>query len=228
MVISEDVIQRKKSLSSFIKKKKKRANYSSFSAIHKFLDLTEASAKSLLPTAHKTRVLSMRELRGESTDEPTGVRLAAASAPSRHCRFSAHDGAALRRAASKSINAVEEAIGRGNRELSSRRKKKRRRMTPVPRTSIRSAPWGQIMQHIKRPDGTVKVLVEGRSAYSHRSLSSQWSPSSSWKWKTLWSTWSPRREQEALQRTVQESVRHYARFVQASLQPDVLTSVQKH
>src|SRR6188472_1170485 len=61
----------------------------------------------------------------------------------------------------KSINAVEEAM-RGSRELLLAAQKKAKTNDPTPEDIYAVGTVGQIMQHIKRPDGTVKVLVEGR------------------------------------------------------------------
>ncbi|MEO0812404.1 MAG: LON peptidase substrate-binding domain-containing protein, partial [Myxococcota bacterium] len=61
----------------------------------------------------------------------------------------------------KSINAVEEAM-RGNRELLLAAQRKAKTNDPTPEDIYTVGTVGQLMQHIKRPDGTVKVLVEGR------------------------------------------------------------------
>src|SRR5262245_25810120 len=61
----------------------------------------------------------------------------------------------------KSINAVEEAM-RGGRELLLAAQKKAKTHDPTPEDIYTVGTVGQIMQHIKRTDGTVKVLVEGR------------------------------------------------------------------
>ncbi len=61
----------------------------------------------------------------------------------------------------KSIAAVEEAM-RGNRELLLSAQKRAKTNDPESGDIYPVGTVGQIMQHIKRPDGTVKVLVEGR------------------------------------------------------------------
>ena len=60
-----------------------------------------------------------------------------------------------------SIAAVEEAM-LGDREILLAAQKKAKTDSPVQEDIYEVGTVGQIMQHIKRPDGTVKILVEGR------------------------------------------------------------------
>jgi ATP-dependent Lon protease len=60
-----------------------------------------------------------------------------------------------------SIAAVEEAM-LGDREILLAAQKKAKTDSPVQEDIHEVGTVGQIMQHIKRPDGTVKILVEGR------------------------------------------------------------------
>jgi ATP-dependent Lon protease len=62
---------------------------------------------------------------------------------------------------SKSIRAVEEAM-QGSREIVLAAQKKAKTNDPDEKDIFEYATVGQVMQHIKRPDGTIKVLVEGR------------------------------------------------------------------
>ena len=83
---------------------------------------------------------------------------------------------------------------------------------------------GQIMQHIKRPDGTVKVLIEGRERVrlerfvAHEACFMV-------EATTLRPISSPAAEEEALQRTVQDTFESYARLSKR-LQADVLASIR--
>ena len=65
----------------------------------------------------------------------------------------------------KSISALEEAMGKGaaaGRRSSCPRSARRRPTNRSPRTSSRSGRSGTIIQLLRLPDGTVKVLVEGK------------------------------------------------------------------
>jgi ATP-dependent Lon protease len=123
----------------------------------------------------------------------------------------------------KSIHAVEEAM-RGGRELLLAAQKKAKTNDPAPEDIYITGTIGQIMQHIKRPDGTVKVLVEGRCrGRIHRFVPSETSFLVEAEEVVEHSAPSP--EQEALQRTVQEVFDNYARLSKR-LQPDVLASIR--
>lgn len=123
----------------------------------------------------------------------------------------------------KSINAVEEAM-RGGRELLLAAQKKARTNEPSSDDIYLVGTVGQIMQHIKRPDGTVKVLVEGRNrARIQRFLPSE--TAFMVEVEDMHETDDVSAEQEALQRTVQEVFDNYARLSKR-LQPDVLASIR--
>ena len=123
----------------------------------------------------------------------------------------------------KSIQAVEEAM-RGSRQIVLAAQKKAKTNDPSAEDIYPIGTIGQIMQHIKRPDGTVKVLVEGRRrARITRFLEGE---------STFIVEASPldesvemTPEQEALQRTVQDVFDNYARLSKR-LQPDVLSSIR--
>ena len=124
---------------------------------------------------------------------------------------------------SKSINAVEEAM-RGNRELLLAAQRRAKTNDPAPEDIYPIGTVAQIMQHIKRPDGTVKVLVEGRRRARIRSFL----PTEAFfsiECENIVEPPEASPEQEALQRTVQEVFDNYARLSKR-LQPDVLTSIR--
>ena len=124
---------------------------------------------------------------------------------------------------SKSINAVEEAM-RGNRELLLTAQRKAKTNDPAPEDIYPIGTVAQIMQHIKRPDGTVKVLVEGRRRARIRSFLPH-EAFFSVECDDIVEPAEASPEQEALQRTVQEVFDNYARLSKR-LQPDVLTSIR--
>lgn len=123
----------------------------------------------------------------------------------------------------KSINAVEEAM-RGNRELLLAAQRKAKTNDPIPEDIYPIGCVGQIMQHIKRPDGTVKVLVEGRRRtrilrfVSHESFFMA-------EVEDVPDVVEKSTEIEALLRTVQETFDNYAKLSKR-LQPDVLVSIR--
>lgn len=123
----------------------------------------------------------------------------------------------------KSINAVEEAM-RGSRELLLSAQKKAKTNDPNAEDIYTVGTVGQIMQHIKRPDGTVKVLVEGR----RRTRILRFLPNEPFfmvEVEDVVEHDEPSAEQEALLRTVQEVFDNYARLSKR-LQPDVLASIR--
>ena len=84
----------------------------------------------------------------------------------------------------KSISALEEAMAKGARQgdLPRPRSARRRPTSRSPRTSSRSGRSGTIIQLLRLPDGTVKVLVEGKRrardpALHRRPTASSWSRS---------------------------------------------------
>ena len=123
----------------------------------------------------------------------------------------------------KSINAVEEAM-RGSRELLLAAQKKAKTNDPSSEDIYLVGTVGQIMQHIKRPDGTVKVLVEGRRRTRIKSFL-QNEALFSVEVEDIAEHVEQSAEQEALQRTVQEVFDNYARLSKR-LQPDVLASIR--
>ena len=123
----------------------------------------------------------------------------------------------------KSINAVEEAM-RGGRELLLAAQKKAKTNDPSAEDIYPIGTVGQIMQHIKRPDGTVKVLVEGR----RRTRILRFLPNDPFfmvEVEDIVEHEEQSAEQEALLRTVQEVFDNYARLSKR-LQPDVLASIR--
>jgi ATP-dependent Lon protease len=124
---------------------------------------------------------------------------------------------------SKSIHAVEEAMRTG-RELLLAAQKKAKTNDPQSEDIYLIGTVGQIMQHIKRPDGTVKVLVEGKRRVRIKRFVST-DASFMVEVEDLDEHVDASPEQEALQRTVQEVFDNYARLSKR-LQPDVLASVR--
>jgi ATP-dependent Lon protease len=123
----------------------------------------------------------------------------------------------------KSINAVEEAM-RGNRELLLAAQKKAKTNDPSPEDIFQIGTVGQIMQHIKRPDGTVKVLVEGK----RRIRIARFLPNDAFFMAEVDSVNEgddDKVETDALVRTVHETFDNYARLSKR-LQPDVLMSIK--
>jgi ATP-dependent Lon protease len=123
----------------------------------------------------------------------------------------------------KSINAVEEAM-RGGRELLLAAQKKAKTHDPTPEDIYTVGTVGQIMQHIKRTDGTVKVLVEGR----RRCRVQSFIPNEQFFLAEVTDV-NERDERslelDALLRTVHETFDNYAK-VSRRLQPDVLISIK--
>ncbi|MEL6760383.1 MAG: LON peptidase substrate-binding domain-containing protein, partial [Myxococcota bacterium] len=123
----------------------------------------------------------------------------------------------------KSINAVEEAM-RGNRELLLAAQRKAKTNDPTPEDIYTVGTVGQLMQHIKRPDGTVKVLVEGR----RRTRIRRFVPNDAFflaEVEDFIEADLGSVELDALVRTVQETFDNYARLSRR-LQPDVLMSIK--
>ncbi len=123
----------------------------------------------------------------------------------------------------KSIAAVNEAM-RGNRELLLAAQKKAKTNEPVAEDMFTVGTVGQLMQHIQRPDGTVKVLVEGR----RRSRILRFVPNESFflvEVEDLVESVEQSPELLAVVRTVQEVFENYAKLSRR-LQPDVMMSIK--
>ncbi len=123
----------------------------------------------------------------------------------------------------RSINAVEEAM-RGNREILLAAQKKAKTNEPTPEDIFMVGTVGQVMQHIKRPDGTVKVLVEGRRRTRIRRFIANESFFLA-EVEDLPERNEPSVELDALVRTAQDTFDNYARLSRR-LQPDVLMSIK--
>jgi len=123
----------------------------------------------------------------------------------------------------KSISAVDEAM-RGSHELLLAAQKKAKTNDPMPEDIYGVGTIGQIMQHIRRPDGTVKILVEGRKRCRiHRFL-----PNEAYflaEIEEMEGKPDVSIELDALLRTVHETFDSYAR-ISRRLQPDVLLSIK--
>ncbi len=124
-----------------------------------------------------------------------------------------------------SISAVEEAM-RGNREIILAAQKKAKTDAPNAEDIYKIGTIGQIMQHIKRPDGTVKILVEGRSRVeikrfveNERFYLVEAEPIDDLVGDEV-------SEIEALDRTVREIFERYVRMSKR-LQPELLSSVRE-
>ncbi len=123
----------------------------------------------------------------------------------------------------KSINAVEEAM-RGGRELILAAQKKAKTNDPSAEEIYLVGTVCQIMQHTKRPDGTVKILVDGKA----RARITGFAPSETCflaEVEDLPADSDDSVEQDALVRTVREAFEGYARAAKR-LQPEVLASVK--
>lgn len=123
----------------------------------------------------------------------------------------------------KSIHAVEEAM-RGGREILLSAQKKAKTNDPTSEDIYLIGTIGQVVQHIKRPDGTVKVLVEGRRrAKILRFIAGD--GAFMVEAQALDEVEEGTSEQEALQRTVHEVFENYARLSKR-LQPDILATIR--
>jgi len=123
----------------------------------------------------------------------------------------------------KSIHAVEEAM-RGSREILLAAQKKAKTNEPSVEEIFLVGTVCQIMQHVKRPDGTVKILVDGKS----RGRITRFLPNEAFflaEVEDLTSTLERTVEQDALMRTVQEAFDTYARAAKR-LQPEVLSGIK--
>ena len=123
----------------------------------------------------------------------------------------------------KSIDAVEEAM-RGNRELLLAAQKKAKTNDPAAEDIYTVGTIGTLKQHIKRPDGTVKVLVEGKKRCRIR----RFLPNDNFflvEAEEIVEELDPSAELKALLRTVHEVFENYARLSRR-LQQDVLKSIQ--
>jgi ATP-dependent Lon protease len=93
-------------------------------------------------------------------DRKRKARTDSAASAARHHRLSAHGRAALRRP--REVDpALEEAMA-ATRRSSSPRRRRRRPTTPTPEDIYSVGTVGTIIQLLRLPDGTVKVLVEGK------------------------------------------------------------------
>ncbi|MBI5511062.1 MAG: endopeptidase La [Deltaproteobacteria bacterium] len=123
----------------------------------------------------------------------------------------------------RSINAVDEAM-RGNHEILLAAQKKAKTNEPAAEDIYTVGTVGKVAQHIKRPDGTVKVLIEGR----RRCRILRFLPNDGFfvaEVEDLIEVTDKNPELEALQRTVQEAFDAYA-HVSRRLQPDVMASIK--
>jgi ATP-dependent Lon protease len=124
---------------------------------------------------------------------------------------------------SKSIRAVEEAM-QGSREIVLAAQKKAKTNDPDEKDIFEYATVGQVMQHIKRPDGTIKVLVEGR----RRTRIERFVETQQYfcvEVEDVIEIAEGTSEQRALQRTVHEIFDTYARLSKR-LQADVLQGIR--
>ncbi|MBN1962668.1 MAG: endopeptidase La [Deltaproteobacteria bacterium] len=123
----------------------------------------------------------------------------------------------------KSINAVDEAM-RASQELLLVAQKKAKTNEPEPEDIFTVGAIGQIMQHIRRPDGTVKILVEGRKRC--RIIRFAASPTCLLaEIEEIRETQEASIELDALLRAVHETFDNYAR-ISRRLQPDVLLNIK--
>ena len=92
-----------------------------------------------------------------------------AAAAARHRGLPPHGGAALRRRA-RSIQALEEAMANDGRDLLLCAQREAGEDEPGQDDIHEVGTLGTIIQLLRLPDGTVKVLVEGKSRAKHRPL----------------------------------------------------------
>jgi ATP-dependent Lon protease len=124
---------------------------------------------------------------------------------------------------SRSINAVEEAM-RGNHELLLAAQKKANTHNPSPNDIFTVGTVAEIMQTIRRPDGTVKLLIEGR----RRAKIARFVPNEAYflcETEVLEEVLEEDAELEALQRSVREIFESYSRLSKR-LTPDVFASIK--
>ncbi len=123
----------------------------------------------------------------------------------------------------RSIRAVEEAI-RGTQELLLCAQKKAKTNEPSVEDIYPTGTVGHIMQHIRRPDGTVKILIEGRRRCQIRSFAASedffLAEVEEITEKVVSSM-----ELDALLRTVHDTFDNYAR-ISRRLPPDVALSIK--
>ena len=124
----------------------------------------------------------------------------------------------------KSIHAVDEAMREG-RQLVLAAQKRAKTNEPKAEDICDVGTIGVVMQHIKRPDGTVKILIEGQNRVRiHKFLGSD-------KFYHVEIEDYPQSdtniaESKALIRTIHEVFEHYAR-ISRRLQADVVTSIKQ-
>ncbi len=124
----------------------------------------------------------------------------------------------------KSIQAVDEAMKEG-RQLVLAAQKKAKTNEPKAEDICEIGTIGIVMQHIKRPDGTVKILIEGQN----RVRIKEFLPGD--KFYHVEVEDYPQKETKiseakALKRTIHEVFEHYAR-ISRRLQPDVVNSIKQ-
>ena len=102
---------------------------------------------------------------------PSGRRPALAAAG--HHRLPAHGRRSSSSGASESINALDEAMSARQGDLPRRAEERQDQRARRRKTSSQVGTLGTIMQLLRLPDGTVKVLVEGKQRARDRSASSQ-------------------------------------------------------
>ncbi len=124
---------------------------------------------------------------------------------------------------SKSIHAVDEAM-RGHRDIVLAAQIKAKTNEPIPAEIYSVGCISQIMQHIKRPDGTVKILVEGRKRCRIKSYVDT-DDAYIVDIVPLDEIIDGSSESLALQRTIKEIFENYAKLSKR-LQPDVVSSIQ--
>ncbi len=123
----------------------------------------------------------------------------------------------------KSIAAVEEAM-RGSHEILLAAQKRAKTNEPVTDDIYLTGTIGEVMQQIKRPDGTVKVLIEGK----RRCRVLRFIPNDGFfvaEVEELDEVSEKNTEVEALIRTTHEAFGNYAELSRR-LQPDVLQSIK--
>ena len=122
-----------------------------------------------------------------------------------------------------SIAAVEEAVN-GDGDLVLAAQKEARTNSPKADDIFTTGTVGKVMQHIKRPDGTVKILVEGRVRASLKTIDDEAGFFKA-EVETFESTIAKPDETEGLMKTIIDAFDNYVKLSKR-LQPDVINSIE--
>ena len=122
-----------------------------------------------------------------------------------------------------SIAAVEEAVN-GDGDLVLAAQKEARTNSPKADDIFTTGTVGKVMQHIKRPDGTVKILVEGRVRAKLNSIDDSAGHFKA-EIETFESSVAKPEDTEGLVKSIVEAFDNYVKLSKR-LQPDVISSIE--